>query len=713
MHSKRTAFQRCAQTTIALLVPLTPAMSAAVPCEDLLNLQLPDATITEAALDTSGEFDPPPPAPPITGLPPFCRVVGVAQPTNASMIGFEVWMPTETWNNKFEGVGSGGSLGSIGYTALADGLTRGYSTMANDNGHTGSTWTFAQFPEKVIDFGYRAQHVTTQLGKLVTEAFYGAGPAHSYFVGCSQGGHHALMELQRYPEDYDGIVGGDPANYWTHLMTAELFNSLQASLGDPAKVIPPEKLPVITRAVISECDAKDGLVDGLIVDPRRCTFDPTSLLCPGEEEPTCLTAPQVDTVRQIYAGPRNPRTGEQVFPGEPNSSEAVSWQGLWVGVTVPGGSSYEFFVHGVYGDNPNFDYHTFDFDADLAYTDSKPVVGETYASALNAINPDISAFRARGGKLIMYHGFSDGFITPYNSIGYYNDVVATVGRGNMPLDDVQEFARLFMVPEMGHCAGGPGATTFDALHALEHWVEDGIAPERILAAHLNPDRTVAFTRPLCPYPQEARYRGRGSIDDAANFVCRQVELRPLPLVDSFAGDEIDSTLWSVQATEGTAVEGDGTLTLSPNPFTGTSTISVSSNSLYDFTGGQATVQVNGVVGFGGVNNVFSIQVNSDNALEWRYENGMLLGIYYVGGARTVAAPLPYSASQHALWRIREYNGVVLWETSPDGSSWTPQGAAATARLFSLYSVNVLLAANTFGDGSPDPGQARYSNLNVE
>ena len=209
MHSKRTAFQRCAQTAIALLVPLTPAMSAAVPCEDLLNLQLPDATITEAALDTSGEFDPPPPAPPITGLPPFCRVVGVAQPTNTSMIGFEVWMPTETWNNKFEGVGSGGSLGSIGYTALADGLTRGYSTMANDNGHTGSTWTFAQFPEKVIDFGYRAQHVTTQLGKLVTEAFYGAGPAHSYFVGCSQGGHHALMELQRYPGDYDGIVGMD------------------------------------------------------------------------------------------------------------------------------------------------------------------------------------------------------------------------------------------------------------------------------------------------------------------------------------------------------------------------------------------------------------------------------------------------------------------------------------------------------------------------
>ena len=709
MHHEKSALGSVPGMSAALLATLlfASSRSAATPCEDLVNLPLPDARITAANLVTSGVFDPPPPAPPITGLPVFCRAVGVAQPTTTSMIGFEVWLPTETWNGKLEGVGSGGSQGSISYTPLADGLRRGYAAMSNDNGHTGGMWTFAQFPEKVIDFGYRAQHVTTQLAKTVIEGFYGAGPQHSYFVGCSQGGHHALMELQRYPDDYDGIIGGDPANYWTHLMTAELFNTLMATLRDPPNAIPPEKLPVITQAVIAECDAKDGLVDGLVTDPRRCTFDPGSLQCPGGDLPTCLTAPQVEAVRQIYAGARNPRTGELIFPGEPQSSEAVSWFGLWVGVTQPGGSSYEFFTNGVYGGDPSFDYLRFDFDADVAFTDSKPVAGETYASALNAINPDLSAFRDRGGKLIMYHGFSDGFITPYNSIRYYNDVVSTMG------EQTQQFARLFMVPGMGHCAGGPGASTFDPLSALERWVEQGVAPERIIGSHVNADMTVAFTRPFCPYPQEARYSGSGSIDDAANFVCGQVAVTPLPLVDSFGGDAIDSGLWSVTATLGTATEGGGTLTLAPSPLSGNSRISVTSNALYDLTGSAASVQVNEVVHPGEVNTIFSLQVDWDNALEWWFENGFLYGINYVGGARSVVATLNYSPGDHAFWRIREYNGVVFWETSPDGSSWTMQGLAATSRLFSLRAISVVLAANSFGAGSPDPGQARYSHLIVQ
>lgn len=629
------------------------------------------------------------------------------------MIGFEVWMPTTTWNGKFEGVGSGGSLGAIGYTSLADGIKRGYATMANDNGHAGSMWTFAQFPEKVIDFGYRAQHVTTVLGKVVTEAFYGGAPQHSYFVGCSQGGHHALMELQRFPEDYDGIVGGDPANDWTHLMVAELFNSLEASLRDPANALPASKLAVITQAVVAECDAKDGLADGLVTDPRRCTFNPDTLLCPGDDQPTCLTAPQLEAVKQIYAGPRNPRTGEQIFPGAPKSSEAISWQGLWVDVSLPGGSSYEFFTHGVFGDDPTFDYLSFDFDADVAYTDAKPAAGETYASALNAINPDITGFRDRGGKLIMYHGFSDGFITPYNTIRYYNEVVATVGQGQTALEETQQFARLFMVPEMGHCAGGPGPTSFDALAALERWVEEGIAPDRIIGSHLNPDMTVAFTRPLCPYPQEARYRGHGSIDEAGSFVCRYVAVTPLPLLDSFAGDSIDPSLWNVDATAGMAVEGGGMLTLSPSSFTGDSRIIVRSNAVYDLTGAAAAVQVNQVVNPGEVNNIFSVQTDWDNALEWWYENGVLYAIYYEAGVRTPVAALNYSPSQHAFWRIREYNGVVLWETSADGSSWTVHGTAATSRVSFLRSSNIVLTADTFGSGSPDPGQARYSNLTVQ
>jgi len=709
------AFRGLTAITTALLAAasLAPRPSAAASCEELVNLMLPNASIESATLETSGEFDPPPPALPITGLPAFCRVVAGAQPTKTSSIAFEVWMPTVTWNGKFEGVGSGGSLGSIGYTSLADGLKRGYATMANDNGHTGSMWTFADVPEKVIDFGYRAQHVTTQLGKAITEEFYGVAPQHSYFIGCSQGGHHALMELQRFPEDYDGIVGGDPANYWTHLMVAELFNSLEATLADPANALPASKLPVITQAVIAECDAKDGLVDRLITDTRRCTFDPASLLCPGGDEPTCLTAAQVEAVKQIYAGPHNPRTGEQIFPGEPKSSEEVSWQGLWVGVTVPGGSSYEFFTHGVYGDDPSFDYLTFDFDADVAYTDSKPVAGETYASALNAINPDLSNFKERGGKLIMYHGFSDGFITPFNSIRYYNDVVATMGQGPAALEETQRFARLFMVPEMGHCAGGPGPTNFDPLVALERWVEDGVAPDRIIGSHLNPDSTVAFTRPLCPFPQEARYRGHGSVNDAANFVCRYTAVTPLPLIDAFADGEIDSSLWSVDASEGTASEGGSTLTLSPNALTGDSRILVVSNAFYDLTGSAASVQVNQVVNLGEVNNIFSVQSGWDNALHWWYENGILYAIYYSSGVSTTVAALEYSASQHAFWRIREYNGVVFWETSVDGSLWTTEGTAATSRVSFIRTSNVVLAADTFGSGSADPGQARYSNLKVQ
>jgi len=702
---------REAARAVALLGTVAFAFkpAAAAPCEDLINLALPQTTITAAMSITSGQFDPPPPAAPITGLPPFCRVAGVASPTSTSMIGFEIWMPSETWNGKLQGVGSGGSQGSIGYTSIAAGLVRNYATMANDNGHTGGSWTFAQDPEKVIDFGYRAQHVSTQVAKMIVQAFYGSPAQHSYFIGCSQGGHHALMEAQRFPDDYDGIIGGDPANFWTHLMVAELFYSLEATLRDPANAIPAEKLPVITAAAVAECDAKDGLVDGLIGDARRCTFDPASLLCPSGDEPTCLTAPQVEAVKRIYAGPRNPRTGELIFPGVPPGSEAVSWLGLWVGVTAPGGSSNEFFTNGVYGGDPSFDYHRFDFDADVAFTDNKPAAGETYASALNAIDPDLTTFKGRGGKLLMYHGFSDGFITPLNSINYYQSVVAAEGGD---LQRTQEFARLFMVPGMGHCAGGPGPTTFDPLSALEQWVEQGVAPATIPASHRNPDGSVTFTRPLCPYPQEARYRGHGSIDDAANFACRHVAVTPLPLADNFGGDSIDASLWSVNASEGTAVEGGGALTLSPNPNTGMSAILVTSNALYDLTGSEASVQVNQVVGLGNVNNQLSILLDWDNLASWSYENGFLYAVYYVAGVPAPVAALQYSAGAHGWWRIREYNGTVFWETSSDGASWIIQGAAATSRLFPLRAINVMLSAATFSSGSPDPGQARYSNLNI-
>jgi feruloyl esterase len=519
--------------TLLTTVALAPTVAPAATCESLAALALPDATITVAESVPAGTFDPPGPPPPISGLPAFCRVVGVATPTRHSVIGFEVWMPlAPSWNAKFQGVGSGGSAGAIQYGVLAAALRRDYATMATDNGHIGSSWTFAfpptGHPEKVVDFGYRAQHVTTVAAKAIIQAFYGTAPRHSYFVGCSQGGHHALMEVQRYPGDYDGVIAGAPANFWSHLMVAELWASLELSLKDPANAIPPSKIPVINQAVVNTCDALDGIVDGVIDDPRRCNLDPATLQCEGPDAPGCLTAAQVEGLRRTYDGPRNPRTGERLYAAFPKGGE-ISWPGLYVGNPVPGGSSYEYFRHGVYED-PNWDFRSYDFDQDVVVADTKLFAGEPLAQVMDAVDPDLSAFRAFGGKLIMYHGWADGFVTPYNTVDYYNNVVAAMGQQR----HVADFARLFMVPGMGHCAGGPGPNAFgapfggaplrvdaehDVLSALERWVEHGIAPDKIIATRRTAG-VVDRTRPLCPYPQRATYKGSGSIDEAANFVCK-------------------------------------------------------------------------------------------------------------------------------------------------------------------------------------------------
>ena len=458
----------------------------------------------------------------------FCRVAGTARPEAGSEIRFEVWLPpAETWNGRFQGIGSGGSAGAIRYPQLADAVRAGYATVATDNGHTSTSgfdgsWSLGH-PVRLVDFGYRAQHEATVAGKAVTSAYYGRDPDYSYFVGCSQGGHHALMEAQRFPDDYDGIVAGAPANYWIGLMTGELWSGL-ATTKDPAQDLPREKLPVLGAAVLDACDGLDGLADGLIDDPRVCDFDPGVLQCDGADGPGCLTAGQVRAAGAIYAGPTRPSNGERLFPGYPPGSEWFEvadgrggWGRYWSGIERPGGSTADFIRYSVM-ENADYDLVQFDFDDDWDYANTRSLgsVGndDTLGSAMNAIDPDLTAFKARGGKLVSYHGWSDALITAYNAVNYYESVVTAQGG----LEETTDFYRLFMAPGVAHCRGGPGPDRFDAVTALERWVEDDEPPDQIIASKVV-DNEVTRTRPLCPYPQVARYTGRGSIDDAANFAC--------------------------------------------------------------------------------------------------------------------------------------------------------------------------------------------------
>jgi feruloyl esterase len=524
---------------VALFIPiaLTPTRAvAATPCESLAAALPPGTTGITTQSVPAGSFTPPGSGT-LTNLPAFCRVAATLTPTSTSLIGVEVWMPTATWNGKFRGEGSGGSAGAFSFGPMATALRLGYATMSTDNGHKGGLWTFAAQPEKVNDFGYRAFHESTLAAKSLINAFHGGGPRYSYFVGCSQGGHHGLMEAQRFPEDFDGIIAGDPGHDWTHLMIAELWTGYVSHLKSPETDLPQAKLSLLTQKVLQTCgDPVNGPL-GFLVEPRRCTFDPTRLQCRAGDAADCLTPAQVEAVKLIYQGPVNPRTGDQIYPGFPRGSENA-WRQVLVGprragVPIPGGSSLEFFINGIFND-PAYDFLSFDFDQDALYTDTKPVgSGLTYAQALNAIDPDLEVFKKRGGKLIMYHGYADPFVTPQSSIDYYNRVIGAMhpglhkgndGTNPAGLKRTVDFARLYMVPGMWHCSGGPGPSVFDVFTPLTEWVEHGVAPDQILATHnANTAGPIPFTRPLCPFPQEAAYKGDGDTTDAASFTCRVVK----------------------------------------------------------------------------------------------------------------------------------------------------------------------------------------------
>jgi Tannase and feruloyl esterase len=488
-----------------LLLSALPADLAAATCDSLVKLVLPTTTLTMAQTVAEGSFSPPT-GQPITNLPSFCRVAGIIHPAEDSEISFEVWIPSAGWNGRFYGIGNGGYAGTIGYGGLANAVRHGYAAASTDTGHKASTgepnasWALGH-PQKVIDFGYRAIHETALKGKAIVAAFYGSAVQHAYFNSCSNGGRQALMEAQRYPEDYDGIVAGAPANYWTHLMTEALWD-VQALLIGSGTYIPAAKLPAIDNAVLAACDTLDGVKDGVVDDPAQCHFDPSTLLCKGAESDGCLTAPQVEALRKLYAGP-----GARIFPGHATGGEsgAGGWA-AWVTGPAPEksllfGFGTQFFKNMVYQDAA-WDYHTFNLERDVKKADEK------IAHDLNAADADLKLFAHRGGKLILYHGWSDAAISPYNTIDYYDRVAE-----KLKAKETASFVRLYMAPGMQHCGGGPGPSNFDMNKPMETWVEQGVPPGPIIATM--PGRS----RPLCPYPEVARWKGSGSTDDAANFSC--------------------------------------------------------------------------------------------------------------------------------------------------------------------------------------------------
>jgi Tannase and feruloyl esterase len=509
----------------------------AAACEDLARLAVKEATVDVAQLVPAGKFSGPPAV--FTGkdlsafysnLPAFCRVVAHARPSPDSNIGIEVWMPANGWNGRLQGLGNGGFAGQLDYPSMGGAMSRGYAATVTDTGHEGSpidaTWARGH-PEKVIDFGHRGIHLMTRVAKEAVRAFYGEGPRRSYFAGCSDGGREALMEAQRYPGDYDGILAGAPANDWTHLLTTAMWDS-QALLHDPASYVPPAKIPVLAQAVRAACDDADGVKDGILNDPTRCRFDPKALLCHGAESPECLTGPQVTALEKIYDGPRDSR-GRPVFPPYlPGAEEGPGGWATWITGPAPAKSLIFFFGTGYFSnmvyERADWDYRTFELEPALHAAEAKT------ASALNATDPDLEPFAARGGKLILYHGWDDPAIPALSTVHYYEDVVARMGQGR-----VDSFARLFMVPGMQHCGGGPGPDSFgqgmagppadprhDIRTALEAWVETGAAPSGLVAARRESEEASAppkMTRPLCPYPQKARYKGAGGTNDASSFAC--------------------------------------------------------------------------------------------------------------------------------------------------------------------------------------------------
>lgn len=463
------------------LAALRLSSADAAECAELKHLELPRTQVTFAGVVKAGAFSPPAGAngsADYARLPSFCRVIGTIRPTPDSDIRFEVWMPTAEWNGKFVGVGNGAWAGSILHAAMIDPLSKGYATAATDGGHQGDPLDArfaAGHAEKLIDFGYRATHEMTVAAKATLAAFYGKVANRSLFASCSTGGRQALMEAYRYPEDYDAISSMAPANPVVGLMVSSLWTG-SATSKDAASRISPAKFELVHKAAVKACDADDGLEDGLISEPGRCRFDPAVLQCKSADAPDCLTAPQIAAMHAIYQGPRNPRTGESIFPGFERGSEALL--PIQASGTGPFPAVASYFRDLVFND-PNWAFRTFDYDKDVARA------LRAHSDVLDVPPKGLDRYLASGRKLLLSHGWADPLVPPMASVEFYNELGANKATS----------ARLFLIPGMGHCAGGDGPFVFDAIATIDQWAETGHAPEHIVVS--NPPNAPARTRLLC------------------------------------------------------------------------------------------------------------------------------------------------------------------------------------------------------------------------
>ena len=482
--------------------------SATAPPGACAALRAVTAGVTSATVSPAGVFQPS--AGTATGaraleIPqPFCRVALVLRPSSDSEIHVEVWLPETGWNGRFQAVGNGAFNGAINYAAMAAALRRGYATASTDTGHVGggAAWALGH-PDKVIDFGWRAVHQMVVAAKRIAAAYYQSPPRFSYWNGCSAGGRQGLKAIQRFPEDFDGVVAGAPGLDWTG-RAAQANRVAKALDEDPGARLTAADRRLLHDEVLAACDARDGVKDGVLESPADCTFDPATVACPRANAGACLAAAKVETARSIYASRANPASGRAI-PGLAPGSE-LGWTDLgWTSsARATGLDQFRFLVFA----DPNWTLRQFDFDRDIVLAEARD------GGTINALDPDIAPFFRRGGKLLHYHGWSDPQISPLISTQYFGRVAATVGGP----EALSGSYRLFMAPGMGHCSGGDGPNRFDALAALEQWVESGRPPDAIVASR-TAGAVVDRTRPLCPYPQVAVYSGSGSTDDARNFAC--------------------------------------------------------------------------------------------------------------------------------------------------------------------------------------------------
>ena len=486
---------------------LAPRVAVAATCADLAQLTLPTTTITTAVLVPAGTFKPPTAvganAALYVRLPEFCRVAATLRPSADSDIKIEVWLPTQ-WNGKFQAVGNNFWGGVILYSSMAFALGEGYATAGTDTGHVGNNAAFAVgHPEKVIDLGYRSVHEMTVQAKALINSFYGRAQQFSIWNGCSQGGRQGITAAVRYPSDFDGVIAGAPAVNWMNLHAGRMAANRAANRTE-ASTIPQDKYVLVHTAALDACDSNDGVKDGLIENPLACRFDPKVLQCKDSAGVNCLAAAQVESARALYAPVRDPKTGQQVLPGLVPGSEPT-W-GI-AAARRPVATALDAFKYIVF-ENPNWDPAMFN-----AATDIERTLRADRDDVLNSSSTDLEAFFDRGGKLLMYHGWSDTQVTPLNSVDYFQKVVARFGP-----QAAGASIQLYMAPGMNHCNGGAGPDVFNKVAALEQWMSTGMAPEKIVASHFT-NSTIDRTRPLCTFGRIAKWTGSGSSDDAWNFSC--------------------------------------------------------------------------------------------------------------------------------------------------------------------------------------------------